>query len=223
MNKKLVALLLVCCPLVTACSKQDKQAADNIHVAKHHQPTKATPVTTEQHDAGGYVIGQKPATQPYYIDGVLLVNKDHPLPRNYNPGENSQARHAFNELCARATKSGFNLNAFSTFRSYTYQTSLYNNYVARDGQTAADHYSARPGFSEHQSGLAFDIGEVSQPQFYATTAFGETPAGKWLASHAHEFGFILRYPKGKETITGYQYEPWHFRYVGPKVAKDVYN
>lgn len=102
----------------------------------------------------------------------------------------------------------------SGYRSYDYQTSLYNNYVAIDGEDAANRYSAKPGYSEHQTGLAFDIGELNYQ-------FGETPAGIWLAQHAHEYGFIIRYPQGKENVTGYMYEPWHVRYLGDQ-ASSVY-
>ena len=118
---------------------------------------------------------------------------------------------------------GFDFVAFSGFRSYEYQTTLYNNYVNRDGKEAADRYSARPGHSEHQTGLAFDIGEKSQQDLWLTADFGETPAGKWLADNAHNYGFILRYPEGKEDVTGFMYESWHFRYLGVENATEVKN
>jgi D-alanyl-D-alanine carboxypeptidase len=102
----------------------------------------------------------------------------------------------------------------SGFRSYAYQQNLYNRYVARDGKAEADRYSARPGHSEHQTGLAMDVNSVGQ-------SFAYTSEGKWLAAHAHEYGFIIRYPKGKEDITGYMYEPWHIRYVGVEIAKEI--
>ncbi|MEG0486259.1 MAG: M15 family metallopeptidase, partial [Oscillospiraceae bacterium] len=90
------------------------------------------------------------------------------------------------------------------------------------GVEAADRYSARPGYSEHQTGLTYDIGEKGKEDVWLTEAFGETPAGKWVAEHAHEYGFIMRYPKGKEEITGYMYESWHFRYVGVDIATEIY-
>ena len=98
--------------------------------------------------------------------------------------------------------------------SYAYQASLYNSYVAQDGQELADTYSARPGHSEHQSGLAFDIGALDN-------GYGNTPGGRWLNAHCADYGFILRYPAGKESITGYQYEPWHVRYVGKEIASRI--
>lgn len=149
-----------------------------------------------------------------YVNGILLVNKTHPVPQGYG-GIDSTASAALQRLQAGANAAGYAMPLLSGYRSYAVQTGLYNSYVARDGQAAADRYSARPGTSEHQTGLAFDIGELDD-------AFGYTPAGSWLASHAHEYGFIIRYPEGKEDITGYQYEPWHVRYVGVEVAQKVF-
>ena len=93
---------------------------------------------------------------------------------------------------------------------------LYNNYVSISGKEKADTYSARPGHSEHQTGLAFDVGSIDNN-------YGNTSAGKWLANNCHKFGFIIRYPIGKQNITGYQYEPWHIRYLGNPLATNVYN
>lgn len=103
----------------------------------------------------------------------------------------------------------------SGFRSYTVQKNLYNSYVRRDGAENADRYSARPGHSEHQTGLAFDIN-------YADDRFKGTPEASWLAENAYKYGFILRYPEGKEPITGYMFEPWHYRYVGVENAAKIY-
>lgn len=173
-------------------------------------------------DAGGYIEGQELPTEPTYIKGVLIASKKYPLPKDYDPGESPEARAAFNKMAAEAKLSGFNLTAFSTYRSFEYQTTLYERYVARDGKEAADRYSARPGYSEHQTGLAFDIGEVNFEKHWASSTFEETEAGKWVAANAHRYGFIMRYPKGKEAITGYMHESWHFRYVGEKIANEIY-
>lgn len=124
-------------------------------------------------------------------------------------------------MLAAAKKQGFDFVAFSGYRSFDYQTTLYNNYVNRDGQAAADRYSARPGYSEHQTGLAFDIGERGKENLWLTEEFGETPAGQWLLTNAQDYGFILRFPKNKEDITGYMYESWHYRYVGVDIAKEI--
>ena len=188
------------------------------------EPTKTTENTTEpkeQPDENGYYPNQTMPTDPTYIDGILLANKKYPLPSTFAPGESPEARQALNAMIAEAKKQGFNLVAFSGYRSFEYQTTLYNNYVKRDGQAAADRYSARPGFSEHQTGLAFDIGEVGKEDLWLTEEFGETPAGQWLFDNAAQFGFILRFPENKEHITGYMYESWHYRYVGTEIANKI--
>ncbi|WP_227396480.1 M15 family metallopeptidase [Jeotgalibacillus aurantiacus] len=162
-------------------------------------------------------------TEPYYVDGVLIANKQHPLPTDFAPGEDPEARAAFNQMAEAASAEGITLVAFSTFRSYDYQVDLYNRYVDQHGQEEADRFSARPGYSEHQTGLGFDIGEAGQEEHWAEDSFKDTAGAKWLAENAHEYGFILRYPAGKEEITGYQYESWHFRYLGKELATEVYN
>ena len=121
------------------------------------------------------------------------------------------AQAAFDEMAADAAAQGLNLYISSAFRSYEYQDGLYNRYVAQDGQELADTYSARPGHSEHQTGLAFDLNTIDD-------SFANTAEGQWVAEHAHEYGFIVRYPADKVAITGYQYEPWHIRYLGDEAA-----
>lgn len=177
-------------------------------------------LTTEE--AIQYIEGQKLPTEPTYVDGILIANKRNPLPSTFEPGESKEAREAFERMAAAASLENIHLTAFSTYRSFDYQTGLYERYVQRDGVEEADRYSARPGYSEHQTGLAFDIGEVNREQDWASSSFGETEAGKWLAEHAHLYGFVMRYPAGKESITGYMHESWHFRYVGEVIAKDIY-
>lgn len=174
-------------------------------------------------DAGGYIVGQKLPEKATYIHGMLLVSKRYPLPSNFAPGENDEARNSFNKLNAAAALDGYQFNAFSTYRSYDRQVELYDAYVKRDGKEAADTYSARPGYSEHQTGLSFDIGEEGHDEAFADNKFAKTAAGKWIAKNAHKYGFIMRYPKGKENVTGYMYESWHFRYVGKKIATEIYN
>lgn len=159
---------------------------------------------------------EKPKTPGTYINGILIVNKKYSLPSTYNPGINQTAHNALQELQKEATKSGHSIPLVSGFRSYQRQETLYNNYVAKDGVELADTYSARPGHSEHQTGLAFDVGAIDDN-------YGNTPAGKWLTENAHKYGFIIRYLKGKEHITGYKYEPWHIRYVGIDHATKIHN
>ncbi|MCQ2484551.1 MAG: M15 family metallopeptidase [Clostridia bacterium] len=151
-----------------------------------------------------------------YIKGILVVNKTYALPEDYAPGVNPEAKGAFDKMAADAAKEGLDLHIRSGYRSYSYQKNLYNNYVAQDGKAAADRYSARPGHSEHQTGLAFDVNSLSQ-------SFENTAEGKWMAKNCWKYGFIIRYPKGKESITGYMYEPWHIRYLGKENAKAVHD
>ena len=163
----------------------------------------------------GYKIEKKNGI--YYINGILIANKTYGLPKNYNPGGLlSTFTNNFNKMKDAAKNANINLNIRSGFRSYNTQVSLYNNYVKRDGKTAADTYSARAGHSEHQTGLAADINSLEQ-------SFINTKEGKWLNENCYKYGFIIRYPKGKEDITGYIYEPWHIRYVGTDIASKLYN
>ncbi|SEN06129.1 D-alanyl-D-alanine carboxypeptidase [Paenisporosarcina quisquiliarum] len=191
---------------------------------KQDVPVQEEPVIEEVDMSGakGYVGNEVLPQEPTIVNGVLIASKKYPLPSTYAPGESKEARAAFQEMAAEATLSGYDLIAFSTYRSFDYQTQLYDRYVTNDGQDAADRYSARPGYSEHQTGLAFDIGEQHFEQHFAKESFGETEAGKWVAANAHKYGFIMRYPNGSEKITGYMYEPWHFRYVGEELAVQVY-
>lgn len=184
--------------------------------------TSENPAEPEQQpDENGYLPNQELPAEPTYINDILLANKIYPLPSTFAPGENPEAKQALDQMLAAAKQQGFDLVAFSGYRSFEYQTTLYNNYVQRDGQAAADRYSARPGYSEHQTGLAFDIGERGKEDLWLTEEFGETPAGQWLFAHASEYGFILRFPQNKEDITGYMYESWHYRYVGKDIAKQI--
>lgn len=189
---------------------------------RNEEPSPSEQLDQEVVEKTDYIEGQPLPAEPTYIQEILIVNKKHPLPKDYAPGEDAAARAAFDEMVAEASQLGHKLTAFSTYRSFEYQTTLYNRYVERDGKEAADRYSARPGYSEHQTGLAFDIGEANKEQHWASESFGETEAGKWVASNAHRYGFILRYPKGKEAITGYMHESWHFRYVGKGIAEEIF-
>lgn len=150
-----------------------------------------------------------------YIDGILIANKTYALPSSYNPGGlTSDTYSAFQELASGAANDGLNIYISSGFRSYETQDSIYNNYVAVNGQATADTFSARPGHSEHQTGLAIDVNEISD-------AFIGTPEAIWLEEHCVEYGFIIRYPHGKQSVTGYKYEPWHIRYVGKENAQRI--
>ena len=143
----------------------------------------------------------------YYVKGILVANKTYSLPSDYNPGGLlKEFNTAFNKMKADAAKEGISLWVASGFRSYSLQNGLYNQYSASYGKASADTFSARPGHSEHQTGLAADLNQIDQ-------SFG---------NNCYKYGFILRYPQGKQSITGYIYEPWHFRYIGDE-AENLYN
>ena len=148
-------------------------------------------------------------------DEIVVANKHYPMSKDYYPGENATAKAAFLKLIAQMQKEGYAISDnYSGFRSYATQAQLYQSYVNQEGQAAADRYSARPGYSEHQTGLAFDvIGTDGQ-------LVEDSSAAQWLLEHAPDYGFVVRYPRGKESITGYMHEEWHLRYIG-KEAKDI--
>jgi D-alanyl-D-alanine carboxypeptidase len=171
----------------------------------------------------------------------VLVNKAHPLnPIDYKPSDlvssvvatsssDTADERSIREIIKTdvvkmfddAKVANLDLIMNSGFRSSKLQSFYYNNYVKNSGEAAANKFSAKPGYSEHQTGLAFDVSYANR-KCYLEICFAETEAGKWLAEHAHEYGFILRYPNGKDSVTGYQFEPWHFRYVGKEVARIIY-
>lgn len=165
----------------------------------------------------GYDIIKKDGI--YYINGTIIANKTYPLPSSYNPGKLTPTfNNAYNKMKEAASNDGIKLSIVSGYRSYQTQKSLYNNYVNRDGKTAADTYSARPGHSEHQLGLAADLITAS-----SNNHFENTKEYEWLKNNCYKYGFILRYLEGKENITGYKFEPWHYRYVGESLATKLYN
>ena len=148
-------------------------------------------------------------------DEIVVANKHYPMSKDYYPGENATAKAAFLKLIAQMKEEGYAISDnYSGFRSYATQAQLYQSYVNQEGQAAADRYSARPGYSEHQTGLAFDVigtdGRLVE----------DSSAAQWLLEHAPDYGFVVRYPRGKESITGYMHEEWHLRYIG-KEAKDI--
>jgi len=151
-----------------------------------------------------------------YIDGVLIVNKTYKLPSNYGNGLTRETTDAFNKMKIDASSLGLNIYISSGYRSYYDQKYIYNNYVSIDGVELADTYSARAGHSEHQSGLAFDLNSIDD-------SFTYTDEGKWVNDNCYRYGFIIRYPKGKDSITGYMHESWHLRYVGVDLATKLYN
>lgn len=170
--------------------------------------------SSEKKTSKGYTITNRNGVT--YINGYLIVNKTYSLPSSYGGGLTSETTKNFNIMKSAASKEGLNIYISSGFRSYSRQSTIYNNYVRQDGKAEADTYSARPGHSEHQSGLAFDVNIIND-------SFAKTPEAKWLENNCYKYGFILRYPKGKTSETGYKYESWHFRYVGTDLAAKLYN
>lgn len=169
----------------------------------------------------------------YLNESYILVNKYNYLTKNYIPNNleeiNTQyarsgmqlvnyAKEAFELLAKEAKKEGLSIIAMSSYRSYKYQENLYNRYVQSDGKEDADTYSGRPGFSEHQTGLAVDVYNGKEDY----TNFEKTEEFKWMQQNAHKYGFILRFPKDKTNETGYQYESWHYRYVGNEIATYIH-
>lgn len=170
----------------------------------------------------------------------VVVNKKRNLPSDYAPKDlvkltdvptclqnpevnqlRKEAAQALTEMFDEAKKDNVILVARSGYRSYNTQVSLYDSYVRNHGEQEADKFSAKPGQSEHQTGLAIDV-TADSVNLKLTESFADTTEGKWVAENAHKYGFILRYKKGSEDITGYMFEPWHIRYVGKDLASKVY-
>ena len=154
-----------------------------------------------------------------YVEGILIANKSYSLPKTYTaPYLLPEAEQAYYQMRDAAKSAGFTLTIKSAYRSWNDQNYIFNNYVKRDSLENALTYSARPGHSEHQTGLGCDL-------VTSSTAESKTEAIKpvldWLSDNAYQYGFILRYPKGQESVTGYDYEPWHYRYVGVEIATEI--
>lgn len=150
-----------------------------------------------------------------YVDGILIVNKTYSLPESYDPaGLTDETQTALDKMIEDAYAAGLNLYDASDYRSYSDQLSVYQEYCARDGWEQADTYSARPGHSEHQTGMVIDFNDINSD-------FDDTAEAQWLAENCANYGFIVRFPEGKEPITGYKYESWHVRYVGVETAKEI--
>lgn len=193
--------------------------------------TPSTPSATATPEAGSSTTGQQDPTSL-----TVLVNKQNPLtPPQWEPSDLTglsvsttksglQLRHPASEaasaLFAAAAADGVSLSVVSAYRSYDYQVGTYQHWVNQQGAAAADRISARPGYSEHQTGLAMDV-VGADGACTLETCFESTPAGRWVAEHAAEHGWVIRYPAGAESVTGYSYEPWHLRYVGQEQAAQI--
>ncbi len=223
----ILGVLIVVSLVATFVFRQKAAAPENKKVtqASSSETKEAPPPTVAPQTQPVPALNKQAYSQTDPNSIWVVVNKRRPLPDGYVPkgitssGLRAEASSALQLLRADSAKRGIPLSILSAYRSQATQTSTYNAYVAKDGVAKADTYSARPRHSEHQTGLAVDVGSGS---CNLESCFGTTPAGQWLASNAHQYGFILRYPAGKESITGYQYEPWHLRYVGKDLAQELY-
>jgi len=210
-------------------------------IYQRHQPVPGQAASSKK--SSSRAAATQPDTSPTHTDFNktqysltdpasiwVVVNKHRPLsPLNYAPTDlvsvgngqqmRTEAATALSNMFAGVKKAGYSLSAASAYRSYTTQVSVYNKEVTEYGKATADSESARPGFSEHQTGLSVDIagGGCS-----IEDCFGTTAEGKWTAAHAYEYGYILRYTSDKTPITGYRAEAWHFRYVGKDLANEMH-
>ena len=238
MKVKITTLSLACLAIIAlgACShdkesknssKKEPASSKQVAQSSSRKVTSASEETSSQGSqksakkAGEVTVDQGVSFNGSYysVQGksgdIVIANKHYPLAADYNPGEDPTALAALHELIAAMQAEGYAISdQYSGFRSYETQVDLYQSYVNQDGAAAADRYSARPGYSEHQTGLAFDLIDTSG------NLVQEPGASKWLLKNAAKYGFIVRYQEGKEASTGYMPESWHLRYIGED-AKDV--
>lgn len=223
MKNRIIAiaiLLVIIFVIVKACGgkSDNKAAADSSSQTESTKQAEAKTTTKKKTSDNSKAEETKHKIEQSngmtFVDGILIVNKTYSLPSDYAPGVSTIAQNAFDEMAAAAAQDGITLFVNSSYRSYQDQESLYNSYAAERGTEAADEVSSRPGHSEHQTGLTFDVNTTED-------SFAGTPEANWLAKHCAEYGFIIRYPEGKEDKTGYVYEPWHIRYLGKEKAQAV--
>lgn len=206
--------------------------------ASPSEPRPAAPETAARTPAAMAV--QAPARQRPTFDRTahstdapasiwVVVNKTHPIDAGYRPAISlvrgyqvaTAAAAALTRLLAASDDLGLGFKIASAYRSYGYQEGVYGNVVASSGQAAADQVSARPGHSEHQTGLAVDLVTPASPGCDFEACFARTPGGTWLARDAWRYGFVVRYQPGSTRVTGYAPEPWHLRYVGRPLAAEL--
>ena len=218
MKKRYLVLTALLALSLAACSQE--KAKNEEGTSKTEQSTKVEGSVGSKSQSSSEKKAEVVNKGSYYsiqgkYDEIIVVNKHYPLSKDYNPGENPTAKAELVKLIAAMQATGFPISDhYSGFRSYETQSSLYQDYVNKDGKEAADRYSARPGYSEHQTGLAFDV--IGTNGDLVT----EEKAAQWLLDHVADYGFVVRYLKGKEKETGYMAEEWHLRYVG-KEAKEI--
>jgi D-alanyl-D-alanine carboxypeptidase len=237
MKQRLIFLVVVLCIVGVG-----------VVVFRHHNSNVASSTTAKTSSTNSSSTSKNPTTFDKTEHSLtdpksvwVVVNKKRPLqPQDYIPAdlvtpslplrvpgnESMQMRKVtadnLSDLFAAAKTADNPLMVSSGYRSYSYQVSLYGKYVTDQGKAVADTQSARPGYSEHQTGLAVDVEPIDQ-KCDVDQCFADLPAGKWLAANAYKYGFIIRYPKDKTAVTGYEYEPWHIRYVGVDLATEMHN
>ncbi|MYL32394.1 D-alanyl-D-alanine carboxypeptidase family protein [Pontibacillus yanchengensis] len=226
-------------------SPDNTQNGDQTSVDENQNQTgeqnNSNPSNQENNDSSGSANAAPKDVVDDHTSVEAVINKQRQLPSGYKPSDltvpevpfyfeqflpkkqmREEAASHLENLFSAASKQGLDLVAASGYRSYERQKQIYQSNVEAYGEERANQFSAQPGHSEHQTGLAMDV-TVAQVSFKLVQEFGNTDEGDWLANHAHNYGFIIRYPKGKEDITGYNYEPWHLRYVGKEAATEIYN
>ncbi|KGX92576.1 peptidase M15 [Pontibacillus halophilus JSM 076056 = DSM 19796] len=224
--------------------KQPTDQGEEASVEDEEQPSEETLSDNSESQSGNKDQQSATSSEPIVVEDpssiTAVINKQRELPADYVPANlvepdvpfyfeedhpkrqmRQVAATSLEQLFQAAEEEGVDLVAASGYRSYDRQKSIYESNVAAYGEEKANTFSAKPGQSEHQTGLSMDV-TVAQLSFKLTEEFGDTEPGSWLAEHAHEYGYIIRYPEGKSEITGYQYEPWHIRYVGKEVATEIY-
>ena len=217
----------------------------------HGAKTPASGTTPANKQAAG-IAGENTSTAAFNMKKYslsdpkslwLIVNKQRPLnPKTYKPAHlvvpnialrsnitstekyvRADMATALEAMVKDAAAQGVHFNLQSGYRSYDFQVALYNGYVQSQGKAVADRQSARPGYSEHQTGLAADLGGTSQPSCNVEACYADTIEGKWLAANGYKYGFIIRYASDKESVTGYLYEPWHIRYIGTELSNQMHS
>lgn len=217
----IIGIIFMCNPLILSNSTQAKESLLTKLTKKYNETFINKEVQKDPNDI--HIIVNKKSMLPdgYKPDDLVVPNVSFAFSGTYEKSYmREEAARALEKLFALAKKDGITLQAVSGFRSLEYQKTVYQNNVKRQGKEQADRVSARPGHSEHQTGLTMDV-SASSVGNTLEQSFATTKEGKWLAANAHRAGFIIRYLKGKESITGYSYEPWHIRYVGD-IANEIY-
>ncbi|MGP4076494.1 M15 family metallopeptidase [Halobacillus sp. K22] len=245
-----MSLLLSACSLSETSKEENAQAEpappSDREIDLKEEPafkseTGEAKTGSQEKESGETELSEESLTVVNDPDSIqVVVNKNRKLPEGYTPQDltipdvpfyfdeelpkkhmRKEAADALEKLFQAAEKAGQDLVAASGYRSYERQKTLFEGYIEEYGEEKAKTFSARPGTSEHQTGLAMDVTSAKM-SFKLDESFRETEEGAWLAEHAHEYGFIIRYPEGKQDITGYTYEPWHLRYVGKDISSDIH-